>query len=234
MEELTTRNRIDGSSFADSIQGTADSDLIFALEGNDTIDGDAGDDNIVGDPGEDLVFGGLGDDTLIGNTGNDTLEGGAGNDLIFGALPNVIGTPPSNDLLVGGVGDDSLASGAGDSTIVGGEGIDAFQIENEGTGRTIIRDFDPGTEEIFIRNDLSQGIENIDQLFEVNLLQQQSDVLVTDGSTNRPIVLIENVNVENLRLGTDDSFFSGNFVEFGEGFPELGNFDARFVQIEGA
>jgi Tol biopolymer transport system component len=58
-------NKLDGSSYADTLIGSLQNDVISGGDGNDLIRGEAGDDILLPDFGDDTVDGGAGNDLLI-------------------------------------------------------------------------------------------------------------------------------------------------------------------------
>ncbi|MSO40722.1 MAG: hypothetical protein EXQ70_02275 [Solirubrobacterales bacterium] len=70
-----SRDRVSGSSFADTIA---------LLGGSDAFDGKAGADSICGGGGQDRLVGGHGNDRLLGGKGRDVCVGGSGKDIYRG------------------------------------------------------------------------------------------------------------------------------------------------------
>ncbi|MCF8209306.1 MAG: hypothetical protein K9K38_07885 [Rhodoferax sp.] len=88
---------------------------------------------------DDLV--GAGDDRVEGNAGSDTqLSGQQGNDSLFGY--------GSGDVLDGGEGNDVLHGGSGADILIGGSGADRFVFQAPGEGVDILKDFEPGVDQI--------------------------------------------------------------------------------------
>jgi Ca2+-binding RTX toxin-like protein len=102
----------------------------------------AGDDHLTVSFGSVKANGGTGNDHMFTGDGRDTLVGGAGDDVLNGGA--------GADSLSGGSGRDVLEGGLGNDTLHGGAGPDTF-VFNFGKGRDVIRDFQPGVDELFIR-----------------------------------------------------------------------------------
>ena len=160
-DQLTSIERVFGSSFDDTIKGTntwnyinsgAGDDTIIATNGGDTIDG--GSHNAGAGGGDWLSFqalgtavnatmnsgtitGGLGTTTisnienLLGTTLNDTLTGDSNDNSLDGN--------DGNDTLNGGEGNDFLLGNVGDDTLSGGDGVDTY---DGGTGEDTIDFYD--------------------------------------------------------------------------------------------
>ena len=114
-------------------------DLFFTGSANDTVFGGAGDDSVAGGLDLDRLFGGAGNDVLNGGAGNDLLIGGSGDDWALGSL--------GDDTLTGGLGRDKLCGGGGSDLLCGGAGGDVF-VFGLGTGRDVIRDYQPGIDHL--------------------------------------------------------------------------------------
>lgn len=129
--------RLNATTFsAYALAGDADAAMRHVLSGADTIDGSSRADRLLGFAGNDI---------LNGNGGKDRLEGGAGKDRLSGGS--------GADLLQGGAGADVLRGGAGKDTLDGGRGADHFVFTSlneagNGFGRDLIRDFEPGIDDI--------------------------------------------------------------------------------------
>lgn len=141
-------DRLIGRGGSDSISGDDGNDLIRAGGGNDLLDGGDGDDVLWDGGGADRHFGRLGDDLLVGRDGADTLFGGDGFDRIYGGLDSdELSGGGGRDFVFGGADNDLIFGGEGDDKLTGGEGEDVFVIE-PGSGRDVIRDFEPGVDTI--------------------------------------------------------------------------------------
>ena len=83
------------------------------------------------------------DDVIYGGRMNDNLRGGFGNDILLGF--------GGNDKLKGGNGDDVLYSGnTGRTKMKGGEGSDTFYLSKGYGSYSVIKDFDPIFDTIFV------------------------------------------------------------------------------------
>ena len=123
-------------SGVDSIRGSVNDDIVAGSRLGDALSGSLGDDSIAGRAGN---------DDLRGDEGNDTLNGGSGHDVLAGG--------DGADSLQGGKGDDTLAGGLGRDRLQGSQGADVFVFRSAaeaglGTGRDIVRDFQPGLDRI--------------------------------------------------------------------------------------
>lgn len=112
------KNKLTGTSLADSIFGLGNNDTLLGLGGNDAIDAGSGSDTLFGGAGNDTLEGGTGNDKLVGGSGSDKLLGDSGADELFGNS--------GNDRIDGGEGRDTLVGGLGNDTLVGGSGSDTF------------------------------------------------------------------------------------------------------------
>lgn len=110
------KDKLKGTSLADTINGLAGVDKLWGGAGNDTINGGDGNDTIYGEAGNDTISGGNGTDVVKAGDGNDTVDGDAGNDRLYG--------DNGDDTVTGGVGADKLYGGAGTDTLTGGDGND--------------------------------------------------------------------------------------------------------------
>ena len=120
--------------------------------GNDLVNGGGDDDTLITNAGNDTVNGGTGNDTVDGGTGADLIDGGADNDVLFGGAGNF------NDTIIGGSGDDLITGGLGQDFLTGGSGADDFRYvtvsESQGIPNDEISDFESGTDEILIEENV--------------------------------------------------------------------------------
>jgi hypothetical protein len=152
----------------DVLAGTAGDDTIAALAGNDLVRGLGGADTLNGGDGSDLLDGGTGADTLDGGDGIDlvryggtaavvvdlalgTATRGAESDALSG-IQGVIGSG-AGDTFVGDGGPNWFQGGAGKDRGSGGAGRDLWDFDAAahspaGTGRDVIGDFAPGTDDL--------------------------------------------------------------------------------------
>ena len=86
-----------------------------------------------------------GADRIVGSTGDDVLAGFKGKDVVAGGR--------GSDKLIGGGGDDLILAGQGRDVLIGGKGDDHFRFGAH-DGRNVVRDFDPGHDELQIRGGL--------------------------------------------------------------------------------
>lgn len=144
--------------------GDSDQQDIFArvTVSEQEIRGTRADDTLRGTRRADRILGLEGDDTLQGLGGNDTLEGGAGDDDLQGG--------DNNDILQGGSDKDTLDGGEGDDAVTGSGGADTFVLRIK-RGRTLINDFQDGTDVL----GLSAGITTQD----IQLQQQGNSTLIS-------------------------------------------------------
>ncbi|UOM35285.1 hypothetical protein [Acuticoccus sp. I52.16.1] len=127
------RSVLSGGSGADQLLGRDAADRLLGGAGNDKMVGAGGRDKLLGGIGNDAMSGGAGNDRLAGQKGNDILDGGVGHDRLDGG--------GGHDRLSGGAGNDKLAGGRGNDVMTGGDGRDVF--DAFGSGRDVVRDFDP-------------------------------------------------------------------------------------------
>ncbi|SDB67016.1 calcium-binding protein [Belnapia rosea] len=131
------RDRLYGSSRAETLDGLAGNDTIFAGGGHDVILGngpEGGFGNPLAGPGNNLIFAGSGNDTIYAGYQSDTVHGGLGNDSIdgsgvfasSGAGAGVSAALDLGDLLDGGAGRDWIDGEGGADTLLGGTGNDTL------------------------------------------------------------------------------------------------------------
>lgn len=104
------------------VVGTAGSEALLAGRGNDTIIGLGGADSLFAFAGKDRLFGGSGNDTLFGGGGTSLMVGGAGADSLYGS-------EDERDVFRFAAASHSTA----------------------GLTRDVIRDYDPGLDDIDLR-----------------------------------------------------------------------------------
>jgi Ca2+-binding RTX toxin-like protein len=101
---LSLIEKVDGTSFGDTLIGNGKRNVLRGKQGDDRIWGDAGDDDLIGGTGDDLIFGGDGADLVKGQADDDLLDGEADADRLVGGSGNdVLSGGPGDDLLVGGL-----------------------------------------------------------------------------------------------------------------------------------
>lgn len=133
--EAPARNKVDGTSGADTLNGSYGSDDIRGGSGNDRIWAYTGDDIVLGGAGDDQMFGMEDDDIHYGNEGNDIVLGGVGDDWIAGDQGELrwveSGEPGPTGWWTGLDGDDRVWAEAGDDWVQG-DGGDDFLSGGEG------------------------------------------------------------------------------------------------------
>ena len=106
----TPRNRVVGTSGADTLLGTVGEDGIFGLPGNDWLSSGASDDLLLGGRGNDILNGGTDNDTLDGGRGRDILIGGTDSDtFVLGTDTAVVNAANADLILAFQVGMDAIA-----------------------------------------------------------------------------------------------------------------------------
>ncbi|BAY23500.1 phytase [Calothrix sp. NIES-2100] len=208
--EATTENTIDTGNGDDTVFTGSDSsvstgngnDQVFVGANepakNTVVDGGAGNDEltVVEASGSNNLFGAAGSDTLkvvegsgqflFGGSGNDTLTSKGNNNRLYAGSGDDKLFANTNDILVGGDGDDVLFAGQGGANrLTGGAGIDQFWIANASlpTSKNIVTDFTPGIDVIGL------GGIGITKFSDLTLLQQGSDTLVKNGSSELALLL---------------------------------------------
>jgi serralysin len=132
------KDRLFGTSDADSISGGKGDDLIYPLTGvGDYVDGGEGFDTVVVDYSNlttssnftidriefVIATGGSGNDNFTFNNTKDFLFGGDGNDTLdTGTLDDTLRGGNGDDWLLGGDGNDSLSGENGNDYIIGSKG----------------------------------------------------------------------------------------------------------------
>ena len=104
-----------------------------AASGLTPLRGTSGDDRLVGTAQRERLSGLAGNDILRGGGGADSLNGGNG-----------------NDTLQGGNGNDTLQGGTGVDRLIGGAGSDQFNLQKNDGRQAQIRDFQSGSDRLFI------------------------------------------------------------------------------------
>ncbi len=160
-DQLSSIERVIGSSTADRMLGSAAADRLEGSGGDDTIDGGAGNDTLAGGDGFDLLSyasaaGGVtaslanavivangndqvsGFEGLIGSDHADRLTGTAGDNALYGGDGNdTLSGGGGNDTVLGGAGDDRILVGGGNAMLSGGEGFNTLDFVNVGTGVSV-------------------------------------------------------------------------------------------------
>jgi Ca2+-binding RTX toxin-like protein len=179
-DTLTGIENLTGSAFADTLLGTTERNVLI---------GGAGDDVLVGRGGNDLLDGGEGTDTasFIGvsaavtadlSAGSATIAGVGGSERLI-SIESLVGSSFADALvgndaanaLSGGAGNDRLTGGLGHDTLTGGVGNDVFDfntLADSGVGagiRDVIADFQPGLDDIDIRDIDANSGRSGDQSF---------------------------------------------------------------------
>ena len=157
---------------------------------SDIFGGTAGSDSVNGRTAGDLLYGQNGNDLLVGDQGNDTLLGGAG-----------------NDRLIGGEGIDILNGGTGADILSGGSGRDLFIFDSFDTGVDTIQDFQPGVDQLELRQILSPEALAVSSFTDfVQLRQRGRDTQVSvdfngtlAGRRFRPLALLKNTNAQQVQ-----------------------------------
>lgn len=174
-------DRLDGLGGGDFLNGNRGDDRLIGRGGRDFLDGDRGRDFLEGGLARDTLIGGDEDDLLLGGVGADTLKGKNGDDRLFGGI--------GDDQLIGGKGVDFLSGGLGDDVLDGGNRCDFFVLRSR-SGTDTIRDFDSGTDLLFLAGRLSEG--------QLDVRQDGKDTFVEIERTGRIIAILENVNARSI------------------------------------
>ena len=167
LDQLTSLEQVEGSSFDDILTGDEDANVLAGGSGHDTVTGLGGNDSLVGGvrqrqgpgtsciegSGEDALSGGDGRDWLLGCDGNDVLTGGPGSDRLIGGddfaprfmFNDKLCEPAGSgqDILDGGEGNDFLAGCDDADTLDGGGGTD--QVLFSGAEGPVVVDLASGT-----------------------------------------------------------------------------------------
>ncbi len=214
---------IDGDDGQDFIDGGTGNDTINAGNGQDSVFGGAGDDSINAGDGLDSVDGGAGMDELNGSSGNDTLNGGADNDTVFGGSENdsinggdgddivngqagndTVAGDTGNDTALGGGGNESLLGSAGDDIINGQSGNDTL-LGGDGDDRAYggrgndSLDGQTGNDTVLGHSgdDILSGGGGSDSV----VGGSGDDLLLSGGGSSSPLILINNVTLDEGNAG---------------------------------
>jgi Ca2+-binding RTX toxin-like protein len=152
-DQLLAIERVDGSTFGDTLTGDVKDNQLVGRAGNDTLDGGGGADYLEGGEGLDTLLGGAGDDTLIDNASfagytDARLDGGDDtdsawvdrstllDDISFSIAANLVAPVvlPDGTIIqniesitfIAGLGDDHISGGALSDFIFGGAGNDVL------------------------------------------------------------------------------------------------------------
>ena len=131
--------RVDGSSFDDSLTGDEGNNYLIGNAGDDIINGGDGDDYIEGGSGNDTIFGGDGRDTIASQCGIDTIDGGDGFDTIqYDSSLEAINVNLATNEVSGGYAEgdtisniEAVRGSAYNDTLVGSE-VNNYLIGNDG------------------------------------------------------------------------------------------------------
>ncbi|MEL6168411.1 MAG: calcium-binding protein [Pseudomonadota bacterium] len=189
-------DRLEGGDGDDVLNGGGQADNLYGGQGDDRLIGEGGFDRLFGGAGADQLRGGNGPDNLFGESGDDDLAGGDADDRLNGG--------PGNDRIDGGPGDDSLSGGSGFDTILGGPGDDVLAgnfnadtfVFSDGFGRDRIMDFDAANDFEVIDLSSVSWITGWDDLKANHLVQDGSDVLISDGGVDE--LVLQDQAVEDL------------------------------------
>lgn len=180
-----------GGKGYDHLHGGNGDDVIYGEKGHDSIKAGHGNDKVHGGQGKDFIFGEAGDDTLEGDQGNDEIRGGYGDDELYGGN--------GADKLYGNQGNDILNGGEGKDILKGGRGDDIFVI-TPGTGKDIIKDFNPHADNKAENDkiDLKQYALTLE-----DILMTQHNNHVQLELPNHDIVVLQNVSSPQLLTEAD-------------------------------
>lgn len=172
----------------DTVNGGAGADFINGMSGTDLLNGDADNDTVFGGSENDVVNGGDGNDIVNGQAGNDTVSGDAGDDTAYGGggRDSLLGNA-GNDIVNGQSGDDSLLGGDGDDRVYGGRGSDSLDGQ---TGNDTVLGHSG--------NDILSGGGGIDSV----VGGSGDDLLLSGGGSTSPLIVIDNVTMDEGNTGT--------------------------------
>ena len=153
---------------------------------SELTDGKSGEDRIQGRGGNDILFGGSHKDSIWGGSGSDVMYGEEGNDLIHATDGEWESASEVNEFY-GGPGNDKLYSGNATDHMTGGAGRDTFVIRRHDKhsgfpdqGHTIIHDFDPDHDTIYLEALGGKGGGYTEPSVPVLVLKQEGDDIVID------------------------------------------------------
>lgn len=179
------RDTVNGGAGADSINGMSGTDLLNGDADNDTILGGSENDVVNGGDGNDIVNGQAGNDTVSGNAGDDTAYGGGGRDSLLGNAGNdIVNGQSSDDTLLGGDGDDRTYGGSGNDSLDGETGDDTV-LGHSG-------------------NDILSGGGGSDSV----VGGSGDDLLLSGGGSTSPLIIIDNVTMDEGDTGTTPFTFT--------------------------
>ena len=202
----TENDTIDAGNGLDSVLGGDGDDSIIAGNGADTVDGGAGADFVNGSSGTDNLDGGADNDTVFGGSENDSVNGGDGDDIVNGQAGNdTVNGGDGNDTAYGGGGNDSILGSAGDDigngqsgndTVLGGDGDD----RNYGGRGNDSLDGQTGDDTVLGHsgNDILSGGGGSDSI----VGGSGDDLLLSGGGSASPLIIIDNVTLDEGNAGT--------------------------------
>jgi Ca2+-binding RTX toxin-like protein len=179
---------INSGDGADDVNGGAGADFVNGNSGVDVLDGGADNDIVFGGSENDIINGGDGDDIVNGQAGNDTVSGDAGNDTAYGG--------GGRDSLLGGGGGDIVNGQSGNDTLLGGDGDDRTY---GGSGNDSL-DGQTGDDTVLGHsgNDILSGGGGGDSV----VGGSGDDLLLSGGGSSSPLIVIDNVTLDEGSTGT--------------------------------
>jgi Ca2+-binding RTX toxin-like protein len=201
-------DRLSGGSGDDTLVAGIGDDKLSGEAGADNLEGGEGNDHLDGGAGNDTLSGGAGNDYLKGREGNDTLDGGAGDDRLYGHAGNdTITTGDGVDKVHAGEGDDHVYAGSdGDADYLYGDGgADTFyfQVEGEGIGDDMVKDFssEDGDRLILGGEDLSY------EILQLSSTKSRLDLTNKAGDDVGSILVYGQIDAEDVVI--DNNAFEG-------------------------
>ena len=179
---------IDAGDGLDTVDAGAGSDFVNGSSGSDVLNGGGDNDTVFGGSENDVVNGGDGDDIVNGQAGNDTVAGDAGEDTAYGGggQDSLLGSS-GNDIVNGQSGNDTLLGGDGDDRVYGGRGTDSLDGQ---TGDDTVLGHSG--------NDILSGGGGNDSV----VGGSGDDLLLSGGGSTSPLIVIDNVTMDEGNSGT--------------------------------
>lgn len=157
-DTLIRIERLNGSSFADTLKGSAGANTLQGAAGNDVFHATAGADILDGGADIDTVnFAGL--SGVTANLASGTYASAGGTGLLIG-IENIVGTAAA-DTITGDGASNVINGGAGSDILNGGAGVDTLSFEGSAAFTYVNVDLSAGTAKQYTYAGATVGIDTV-------------------------------------------------------------------------